>query len=86
MSGQRDEALRTLDQLNEFSRKKYVSSFYKALIYIGLGNKDQAFENLNKAFDERESWMTALKASPMMDTLRSDPRCEALLRKMGLEK
>jgi TolB-like protein/Tfp pilus assembly protein PilF len=86
LSGQKDEALKLLDQFIELPRQKYVSSYYKALIYTGLGNKDQAFENLNKAFDEREPWMFGLKVGTFMDTLRSDPRYDTLLRKMGFEK
>jgi len=86
MSGRDNEALSMLDQLNEISQQRYVSSLYKALIYAGLGKKDQVFEYLDKAYNERESWMVSLKAAPYMDTLRSDPRCEVLLKKMGLEK
>jgi serine/threonine protein kinase/lipoprotein NlpI len=86
MSGQEDEALKMLDQLEELSKRRYVSSLYKALIYLGLGKKDQAFEYLDKAYDERESWMVSLKTVPFMDTLRSDPRYETLIKKMGLEK
>jgi len=86
MSGQEDEALKMLDQLSELSQQRYVSSLYKALIYLGLRKKDQVFEYLDKAYDERESWMVSLKTVPFMDTLRSDPRYEALIKKMGLEK
>ncbi|MCJ7457677.1 MAG: protein kinase, partial [candidate division Zixibacteria bacterium] len=86
MSGRDNEALSLLDQLNEISQQRYVSSLYKALIYAGLGKKDQVFEYLDKAYNERESWMVSLKAAPYMDTLRSDPRSKALLGKMGLEK
>jgi serine/threonine-protein kinase len=86
LSGQTDEALKMLDELNELSKKRYVSSLYKALIYGGLGKKDQAFEYLDKAYDERESWMATLKTAPFMDSLRSDPRYEVLLKKIGLEK
>jgi serine/threonine-protein kinase len=86
MAGKEDEALGMLDQLSRLSQQRYVSSFYKALIYAGLGRKDQAFEYLDKAYDERESWLVSLKAAPPMDTLRSDPRLGALIKKMGLEK
>jgi serine/threonine protein kinase len=84
MSGLKNEATSMLDQLNELSQQKYVSSLYKALVYIGMGKKDQAFEYLYKAHDERESWMVCLKVAPFMDTLRSDPRYDVLLMKMGL--
>jgi serine/threonine protein kinase/Flp pilus assembly protein TadD len=86
MSGQKDEALSMLDQLSEISQQRYVSSFYKALIYAGLGEKDQAIEYLYQAYVERESWLVSIKAGPLMDTLRLDPRSKALLRKMGFEK
>jgi len=86
MSGQRYEALKMLDRLNELSQERYVSSFYRAIIYMGLGEKDQAFEYLEKAYLERESWMATLGTFPLLDSLRSDPRVTALLKKMGLEK
>jgi serine/threonine protein kinase/Tfp pilus assembly protein PilF len=86
MSEQEDEALSMLDQLSRLSQQRYVSSLYKALIYGGLGKKDQAFEYLDKAYDERDSWMVSLKTASFMDILRSDPRYEALIKKMGLEK
>jgi len=86
MSGQKDEALSMLEQLSKLSQQRYVSSFYKALIYAGLDRMDQAFELLYKAHDERESWMVSLKVFPLMDTFRSDPSYEVLIKKMGLEK
>jgi eukaryotic-like serine/threonine-protein kinase len=86
MSGQDDEALSMLDQLSKLSQQRYVSSLYKALIYGGLGKKDQAFVYLDKAYDERDSWMVSLKTASFMDTFRSHPRYEALIKKMGLEK
>jgi len=86
MSGQRYKALKMLDRLNELSQERYVSPFYKAIIYMGLGEKDQAFEYLEKAYLERESWMATLGTFPLLDSLRSDPRFTALLKKMGLEK
>lgn len=86
MSGQEDETLKMLDQLSKLSQQRYVSSLYKALVYAGLGKKNQAFEYLDKAYDERESWMVTLKTAPFMDILRSDPRYEALIKKMGMEK
>jgi len=86
MSGQKDEAAGMLDELDKLSQHRYVSSFYRALIYTGLGKKDQAFEYLDKAYDERESWMACLKRCAFMDTLRSDPRYDGLLEKMGFEK
>jgi hypothetical protein len=55
-----------------------------AAIYAGLGNKDKAFEFLAKAYDERSADLSYfLKADLRMDTLRSDPRFQDLLRRMN---
>jgi len=85
-SGRRDEAKKVLDELHKLSKQRYVSPFYMSLIYMGLGQKDQAFEWLEKAYEERDHWLETLKVHPWLDSLRSDPRFTALLKKMGLEK
>jgi len=85
-SGKRDEAKKVLDELYELSKHRYVSPFYTALIYVGLGQKDQAFEWLEKAHEEHDHPLETLKVDPMLDSVRSDPRYTALLKKMGLEK
>jgi len=85
-SGRRDEAKKVLDELYELSKQRYVSPFYIALIYVGLRQKNQAFEWLEKAYEERDHWLETLKVHPMLDSVRSDPRFTALLKKMGLEK
>lgn len=57
------------------------------MIYASLGEKDQAFAWLDRAYDARSAFMTVgILASPDYDPLRSDPRFDALLRKMGLKK
>jgi tetratricopeptide (TPR) repeat protein len=85
-SGKRDEAEKVLDQLHELSKQRYVSPFYIASIYVGIGQKDQAFEWFEKGYDEHDHAMETLKVDPMLDNVRSDPRFKALLKKMGLEK
>jgi len=85
-SGRRDEARKVLDELHQLSKQRYVSPFYIALIYMGLGQKDQAFEWLEKAYKKRDHWLETLKVHPWLDSLRSDPRFIELLKKMGLEK
>ena len=85
-SGRRDEARKVLDELHQLSKQRYVSPFYMALISMGLGQKDQAFEWLGKAYKERDHWLETLKVHPWLDSLRSDPRFIELLKKMGLEK
>jgi len=85
-SGRRDEAKKVLDELYQLSKQRYVSPFYIALIYVGLRQKNQAFEWLEKAYEERDHWLETLKVHPMLDSLRSDPRFTKLLKKMRLEK
>jgi hypothetical protein len=62
----------------------YVSSLCSAFIQIGLEDRDAAFSELEKAFDERSGWLIFLRADPRFDTLRVDPRLDLLLKRVGL--
>jgi DNA-binding winged helix-turn-helix (wHTH) protein/TolB-like protein len=84
-SGQRDEATRILNQLQgRAKRGEYVLPLGIAWIYIGLGDKDQAFVWLDKSFEERSDGLRQIKTNPIYDPLRSDPRFTDLLRRMRL--
>ena len=86
MAGRKNEARQTLKRLEELSRHEYVSPYHTALIYIGLGEKDKAFEWLEKACNDHY-WMTAfLKVDPRLDPLRSDLRFQDSLRRAGLDR
>ena len=82
VAGKTAEARRVLDELKELSKEHYVSPFRFALVYIGLGDMDQAFAWLNKTFDEDPYRLAVLKANPRFDSLRADPRFADLLRRM----
>ncbi|HEX8145171.1 MAG TPA: winged helix-turn-helix domain-containing protein [Pyrinomonadaceae bacterium] len=84
VAGRRDDALRMLAQLEEQSKQRYVSPVYRALIYTGLGEKDQAFAWLDMAYQERCETLIICNANPMFDSLRTDPRFTDLLRRIGL--
>ena len=86
LSDNRKEAEKLLAELTEISHRKQVNPFAFALIYIGLGEKDQAFEWLDKAFESRDEELMPLKVDPRLEPLRSDSRYTAMLTKMGLEK
>ena len=86
MSGKKDEATKILNDLKKRSKRGYVPSFNLAILYMGLDEKASAFEWLEKAYQERSSWLVSLKVEPILDGLRSDPRFTALLKKVGLEK
>jgi eukaryotic-like serine/threonine-protein kinase len=82
--GKRSDALRILQKFNELSSQTYVDFYQVGAIYAGLGDKDRAFESLEKGYAERSGGMPYLKADPFWDNLRSDPRYADLLRRMGL--
>jgi eukaryotic-like serine/threonine-protein kinase len=84
LAGETDQANATLKELIETSAKKYVSAYDLALINIGLGQKDAAFELLRDAVEERCGWLIFLKIEPVLDTIRSDPRFKDLIRAVGL--
>lgn len=84
LSGKRREAHQVIDELKERSKRSYISPTLIAIIYTGLGEKDQAFAWLDKAYDGRDFILVLLKVEPMFDSLRSDPRFAALMRRVGL--
>jgi adenylate cyclase len=84
LSGNREEAQKIIAELQELSKSKYVSSFQIAAIYAGLGEKDQAFAWLEKAYEERSDGLVNLNAEQRFDSLRSDPRFKDLARRIGL--
>lgn len=83
--GKKDKAYELLAELEERSKKGYVSSFWVALIYLGLDEIDKTFEWLEKAYEERDSNLIYVTVPPPFDHIRSDPRYKQLLKKMGLE-
>lgn len=85
LSGRKREAQKMLNELEKKSTQQYISSIYFSTIYIGLGEKDRAFEWLEKAYNERSVWLIYIHRSPIYDSIRSDPRYTALLKKMDLE-
>ena len=82
--GERSQALRVLDQLEAASKERYTPALSFAVVYVGLGEKDQAFVWLEKAYDERTSRLGYLKVERLWDPLRSDPRFADLVRRIGL--
>jgi tetratricopeptide (TPR) repeat protein len=85
VSGKRGEAQKVLDQLKERSKSSYVSPYFIALVYSGLGEKDHAFEWLEKAYDEHHPYITLINVEPVFDSLHSDSRFADLLRRIGLK-
>lgn len=82
-AGRKKDAIRIVDELLLRSQKKYVSPLNIAMIYMGLGDKTHAFQWLEKGYTVRDGDMVLLRVSPLWDPLRSDPRFDALLRRMN---
>ena len=82
-AGNRTEAQEAIDRLRELAMRRYVSSHHVALIYAGLGEKNQALHWLEKAYEERSQWLSHFKGEPRLEGLRSDPRFKDLLRRIG---
>ena len=76
------DARLTLAKLDAMSKSKYVTPYGVALVYIGMGKKDEAFRWLEKAFDDRANWLVWLRFDPRWDSLRSDPRYAEMIRRL----
>ena len=84
LAGRRAEAQKVLALLEETSRRRYVSPYDVATVYAGLGEKEQALLWLEKACDDRSGWLALwVKVDPKFDSLRSVPRFQNLLRRVG---
>jgi adenylate cyclase len=81
--GRREEATQALTVLDELGRHQYVEAYYRALLYISLGQKDAAVSALEQGYAERDGDdIGTIKVDPMLDPLRGDPRFEALVQKV----
>jgi tetratricopeptide (TPR) repeat protein len=83
-AGRRSEAQKVLDELTQRAKQDYVPPYFIALVYTGLGEKDRAFELLDKAHEEQGLWIgMGFPYDPMLDNLRGDPRFQDLARRVG---
>ena len=83
LTGRRAEALRILDHLRDLSTHRYVDAVAFSTIYSALGEKDLAFKWFEKGYDDKSGFMISLKL-PLYDSWRSDPRFQAIYKKVGL--
>jgi TolB-like protein/Tfp pilus assembly protein PilF len=85
--GQKDKALQIQERLREVSKQRYVSPYIFAMIHLGLGEKDQAIDFLEKTYQDRDGYNIAyIKVDPFFDPLRGDPRFEAFVQKIFAPK
>jgi serine/threonine-protein kinase len=85
LAGKKTAARQVLSELEKISRERYVSSYYFAVIYLGLGDIKHAFEWLEKSYEERSGFLPFLNVEPMVDSIRADSRFANLLRRVGLQ-
>jgi serine/threonine protein kinase/tetratricopeptide (TPR) repeat protein len=84
VSGKTAEAHKVLAELKGLSKKRYVAPFHIALIYVGLGDRSQALEWLEEAYQDHSCWFAWIRVWPQFDILRGEPRFQDLLRRMHL--
>src|SRR5437870_7933327 len=83
LSGNKMEAEKILDQLKKLSKERYVAAYSFALVYLGLGDKEQALRWLEQSYQDRAgSDIGFIRVDPLLDPLRGDPRFEALAAKI----
>ena len=85
VSGNRRQAEEILRNLEEKSKKEYVSPYDLAMVYEGLGDRGKVFELLEKAYAIRAGYLVHIKWEPRFAGLRSDPRFQDLVRRIGLK-
>jgi serine/threonine-protein kinase len=84
-SGRKSEARRIIKDLQKKAARTYVRPYDQALVYARLGDRDEAIRLLEIAYLERSTWLVVLRLDPGLDSLRSDPRFQDLLERMGLQ-
>ena len=83
VTGRPADALKILQRFDEMEKRRYVSRAARVYVYAGLGDKDKAFEWLEKAYQERSDALAWFRKEPESKSLRSDPRFDVLMRKIG---
>src|SRR5437867_3588855 len=85
ISGDRPKAEQMLRELEEMAKRQYVNTTAFASIYLGLGKKEKALDWLDKSYQDQESACWYLTVDPIYDSVRNEPRFQALLKKIGFE-
>ena len=84
MTNRQSEARVILDELKELSKHRYVSSYEVAAVYVALGDNEQAFQLLEQAYKEHCFHLVYLNVWPQFNAVRSDPRFQNLVHRIGL--
>jgi TolB-like protein/DNA-binding winged helix-turn-helix (wHTH) protein/Tfp pilus assembly protein PilF len=85
LAGRKSDTRKIISELRERSRHHYVAPTVFAYAYLGLDDKDRALTYLEQAYEEEDAGLFYLKVGPLLDPLRSEPRFQALLRRVNLQ-
>ena len=85
-AGRRDQAMEALGQLDGMAERRYVSSYWRGIVYCGLGDAEQALNWLDHAAQEHDVWLIWLNVEPRLDRLRHAERFEELLGRFGFNR
>lgn len=83
-ANRKDESRKILGELNELAQQRYVSSYERAAISVALGDERQAFQSLERAYEEHSFHMVYLKVWPQFSVIRSNPKFQNLVQRLGL--
>jgi TolB-like protein/Flp pilus assembly protein TadD len=83
-AGRLEDARRIIEELDSIASRRYVSHYDMALAHLGLGDVERVLDLLESAFEDRDHALVYLNVDPRYETLRTQPRCRALLRRLGL--
>jgi TolB-like protein/DNA-binding winged helix-turn-helix (wHTH) protein/Flp pilus assembly protein TadD len=83
LAGRKRQAQKLTDELKEMARHRYVAPSLFVNAYLGLGDKDKALTYIEKGYEEHDQWFAFLKCASILDPLRSEPRFQAVLRRMN---
>ena len=84
VSGKMAETMKLAETFKASAKKRYIPPTYFGMLFAGMGDKDKALVWLERAYTERADGLTWLNVEPMLDEVRSDPRFEDLIRRIGL--
>jgi len=85
-ANRKDEATMILDELKELSKQHYVSSYETAAIYVALGDNEQEFQLLERAYKEHCFHLVYLKVWPQFRSVNTDPRFQGLVQRIGVSR
>lgn len=83
LSGDRAAAMKLREELEEVAKKIYIPGYWMALLYAAFEEKECALESLERAYEDRDTWLVLLRFDSGLDVLRGEPRFQALLRRMN---